>query len=239
MRLENLPLRARTGLPNRAGEVWMKAVSIPALVMAGITFYLGFHYLLLYVKRRDHREYLTFALTCLFMSLYDVLCAGLYQATSVREGLPWQRLQIATLGVGSLSFLWFISDYASYRRRNVLNALSMVTLPAAAFQRELIATFLGEAEKGLADLESAVVNRDGLRVKQHAHRIKGSSANAGAQRLQEIASEIEEIGDRGDFGSVQEKLVEFKAGFEKVRRDLEQYAKRLESLGPDVGQGPH
>ncbi len=120
--------------PRREGKTWMNPTSIPAVVMAGITFYLGFHYLLLYFKRRDHREYLTFALTCLVMSFYDTCCAGLYDAGSVQEGLPWQRLQIATLSVCSLSFLWFISDYASYTRRNVLYGLSMVALPGAAFQ---------------------------------------------------------------------------------------------------------
>ncbi|MEW6443016.1 MAG: response regulator [bacterium] len=112
----------------------MSPVSIPAIIMAGITVYLGFHYLLLYVKRRDHREYLTFALTCLSMSLYDALCAGLYNSTSISEGLPWQRLQVATLGGVALFFLWFIADYTSYRRRCVLYALSACLIPAAVHQ---------------------------------------------------------------------------------------------------------
>jgi len=91
----------------------MNVLSIPPIVMASITFYAGLYQLLIYFRRRQHREDLTFALTCLTISLYDVFCAGLYNATSIADGMRWQRAQVVTLALVSASFLWFIADYTS------------------------------------------------------------------------------------------------------------------------------
>jgi phosphomannomutase len=58
--------------------------------MASISFYVGFYHLLIYLRRWQHREDLTFALTCLATGLYDVFCIGLYNAASVAEGAGLQ-----------------------------------------------------------------------------------------------------------------------------------------------------
>ena len=42
---------------------------------------------------------------------YDAFCAGLYNATSVTEGVHWQRAQFVALAVFVPVFLWFVSDY--------------------------------------------------------------------------------------------------------------------------------
>jgi signal transduction histidine kinase/DNA-binding response OmpR family regulator len=112
----------------------MSPISIPVIVMAGITFYLGLYHLLIYSRRRDHRENLTFALTCLAMGLYDVFSAGLYNSTSVSEGLSWGRLQVATMGLLAASFLWFISDYASYRKTRAFRLFTLFCLLTFVYQ---------------------------------------------------------------------------------------------------------
>ncbi len=75
----------------------MSTSSIPAVVMASISFYVGLYHLLIYFRRRQHREDLTFALMCLATGFYAVFCAGLYSATSVAQGVQWQRAQLIAL----------------------------------------------------------------------------------------------------------------------------------------------
>jgi len=98
----------------------MNAVSLPAAVMAGITFYVGLGHLFIFLKERLHREHLTFSLTCFGMGVYDVLCSGVYSSTSAEEALSWQRQQVAVLGFVGVLFLWFIRDYTGKVRRRWL-----------------------------------------------------------------------------------------------------------------------
>ena len=81
--------------------------------MAGITLYVGIFHLTIYFQRLERRGDLTFALICFGMALYDIFCTGLYHATSVAEGLNWQRAQIFVLILVGVLFLWFIADYTS------------------------------------------------------------------------------------------------------------------------------
>ena len=88
----------------------MSAPSMP-IIMASISFYVGLYHLLIYLRRRQHREDLTFALLCLATGFYDVCCAGLYDAASVVEGARWQRAQFVALAFFTTAFLWFMSAY--------------------------------------------------------------------------------------------------------------------------------
>ncbi len=109
----------------------MSALSIPPIAMAGVTFYAALYHLLVYSQRKQRRENLTFALTCFAVGLYDVFCAGLYSATSVAEGMHWQRLQVATLALISFAFLWFVADYTAQPSRKVLYPFSIYFFLAA------------------------------------------------------------------------------------------------------------
>ena len=86
----------------------MNALSIPPLIMAAITFYVGAHHVLIYPRQKERRENLTFALSCLAMGLYDVFAAGLYNVTSAADGVHWQRAQMATLALVGITFSWFV-----------------------------------------------------------------------------------------------------------------------------------
>ncbi len=89
----------------------MNTLSISAIVIASVTLYAGLYHLGTYLWRRLHREYLTFALSCLAMGLYDIFCAGLYSASSVSEGVLWQQRQVVMLALVSIIFPWFVHDY--------------------------------------------------------------------------------------------------------------------------------
>ncbi len=66
----------------------MNTASLPVLLMATVCCYVGLYYLVMFVRLRDQKENLFFALTCLSIGLYDVFCAGLYASRSVGEVLP-------------------------------------------------------------------------------------------------------------------------------------------------------
>ncbi|HOU12095.1 MAG TPA: PAS domain S-box protein [Anaerolineae bacterium] len=112
----------------------MKAQSIPVVVIAGISFYVGLYHLLIYVRRKQHREDLIFALLCLATGCYDVFCAGLYNASSAVEGAPWQRLQFIALACLTSAFLWFVSEYVGQKPGPITYAFSTFYLLAVVIQ---------------------------------------------------------------------------------------------------------
>jgi len=112
----------------------MSASSVPAMVMAGITFYAGLYYLLIYFRRRENRINLTFALTCLAVSLYDVSSAGLYNAAGVAEGASWQRMQFIAAALITVAFLRFAMDYLGQGSKQVWYALAALCAVAVIVQ---------------------------------------------------------------------------------------------------------
>jgi len=112
----------------------MSTLSIPAIVMASISFYVGLYHLLIYFRRRQHREDLTFALLCLATGFYAVFCAGLYSATSVAQGVQWQRAQFIALALFVTSFVWFVSDYTHQKPQLATYAFSAFYLFAIVIQ---------------------------------------------------------------------------------------------------------
>jgi signal transduction histidine kinase/CheY-like chemotaxis protein/HPt (histidine-containing phosphotransfer) domain-containing protein len=85
------------------------------------------------------------------------------------------------------------------------------------FERELIESFLSNTEEHLKALEAALHEGNGEEVERQAHTIKGSSANAGARGMQEIADRIEQIGSGESSAPGPELLPEITSEFERVR----------------------
>ncbi len=112
----------------------MSALSVPPIAMAGVAFYVGLYHFLIYFRRRQHRQDLTFALLCLATGFNDVFCAGLYSATSVAEGVQWQRLQFIALAFFTTAFMWFVCDYTRQKPGVFPRAVSVFYLLAAFIQ---------------------------------------------------------------------------------------------------------
>jgi PAS domain S-box-containing protein len=106
-----MSMAGKSGVGPGKGGRPVNTLSIPPLVMAGVTFFAGSYHLLIYLRQKEQRQHLTFALTCLTVSLYDLFAAGLYNTTSAAQGVHWQRAQVATLALVSISFAWFVYDY--------------------------------------------------------------------------------------------------------------------------------
>jgi PAS domain S-box-containing protein len=102
--------------------------------MAGISFYVGLYHLLIYIRRPQQRTDFTFAILCFSIASYDIFCVGLYNSTSVIEGMGWQRAQLIALAFFIPAFLWFASDYTGQRTSKVVYAFSLYYLLAVIVQ---------------------------------------------------------------------------------------------------------
>jgi PAS domain S-box-containing protein len=97
-------------------------LSIPALMVAGSVFFVGFSHLLL-ARRRVHTHLnLMFALSCLAMGAYDMFSAGLYSAADAAEGVLWQQGQFVSLAFLGFFLLWFVADTTGAIPRRVVFA---------------------------------------------------------------------------------------------------------------------
>lgn len=93
----------------------MNRVSIPVVMMAAVSFYVGIFYLWVFFGRRSDREKLSFSITCFIVAFYDIFCAGLYNSGSLADGMMWQRLQFASLAMLSIAVIWFLYDFTGHR----------------------------------------------------------------------------------------------------------------------------
>ncbi len=95
----------------------MAAHSIPVIIAAGITIYVGIYYLFMFIKVRKDRANLTFSLACFSAAFYDITCVGLYNAPSPAEGMRWQVGNFTGIGLMSIFFIWFVIDYTRHTGR--------------------------------------------------------------------------------------------------------------------------
>ncbi|MCD4722549.1 MAG: PAS domain S-box protein [Desulfobacula sp.] len=109
----------------------MSTISIPPVVMATLMFYVGFYHFLIYLRKKDNRQNLTFAFSCFSVGLYSICCAGLYSVSSPELGVEWQRFQVITLAVLGITFLWFIADYTGQTNKKIVMGFTVYYVFAA------------------------------------------------------------------------------------------------------------
>ncbi|HOO70513.1 MAG TPA: SpoIIE family protein phosphatase [Spirochaetota bacterium] len=102
----------------------MKIFSVTALMISCLAFCVGLFYLLIFIRRRNEKEKLHFALGCFFIALYDVFCAGLYNASSIQQGIFWQRLQFAALLLFAVAIIWFIYHLSGAKSSRIEKAFT-------------------------------------------------------------------------------------------------------------------
>jgi HPt (histidine-containing phosphotransfer) domain-containing protein len=88
------------------------------------------------------------------------------------------------------------------------------------FLREIIAIYLEDTPKRLADLRTFLKSGDVAGFTRAAHTIKGSSANVGAQLLKGIAERLEGHSRREGLGQVEPMIAEGEAEFARVTAEL-------------------
>lgn len=82
------------------------------------------------------------------------------------------------------------------------NHLHEMTDGDAAFQRELLLTYLASAEVILTRLKASLSADDLRQITREAHALKGSSLNVGAVALGHCAAAIEAAARAGDLTQV-------------------------------------
>ena len=93
----------------------MNLVSLPVIVVASITFYVGIYHLLIFFKGSKRNEDLYFSLTCLIIVVYDIFSILLYISDSPLEGRVWQKWQYISFALAIIFFLNFISFFTGNR----------------------------------------------------------------------------------------------------------------------------
>ena len=88
------------------------------------------------------------------------------------------------------------------------------------FLREIIAIYLEDTPKRLADLRTHLNAGDVGGFTRAAHTIKGSSANVGAQVLKGIAERLEFASRKEGLGQAEPMIVESEVEFAKVSTEL-------------------
>ncbi len=102
-----------------------------------------------------------------------------------------------------------------------------------AFEQDLIESYVSQTEQHLKALESSVHEGNEEEVEHWAHTIKGSSANAGAKGMQEIAGRIEQFRTGEHPAQGPELLRELRSEFERVRRYFKAYLQSRQSHPQD------
>jgi len=95
-----------------------------------------------------------------------------------------------------------------------------------AMEKELIDLFISGVESRLENIESAIRHRDEETFGREVHSIKGSSANAGAERLARLARQLEAGGLEGGPGEPYRMFEELRSAFEQTRESFLGYLQR-------------
>ncbi|MGY2753515.1 PAS domain S-box-containing protein [Thermostichus sp. MS-CIW-21] len=113
--------------------------------------------------------------------------------------------------------------------------LDRVTGGDRQFQRELLQVFVQDCQNQLPHLRQAVTKGDPEELRKVAHRLKGASANVGANAFCQVARELEHLGvglaqpgsqaDELAWTSASQKLEEL----ERILADIRQYLQDLEA----------
>ena len=89
------------------------------------------------------------------------------------------------------------------------------------FLAELVAIFLDDAELRLQEIKGAVDSGDPTELRKTAHKLKGSSANMGANGLMSISKSMEDLGASGAVSGAQTHYAQLVSEFSRVRIALE------------------
>ncbi len=118
----------------------MNWASVPVMMMAGIAIYVGLYHLSMYLLRPALRINLLFALCCIFLGIYDVGAAFLYNASTPLQALQSQRLQFICVILFGLSSIWFVYYLVEAEQRRpylMLSILMALFIPLVLVRSEL------------------------------------------------------------------------------------------------------
>lgn len=93
-----------------------------------------------------------------------------------------------------------------------------------AFVVELITMFHEDSPPRLDSIADDLAKGDAAAVAKHAHSLKGSGANFGAERFKSLAQSIELAGKAGDLSPVPQLLEQLRTEYDRVKEALNRAA---------------
>lgn len=94
------------------------------------------------------------------------------------------------------------------------------------FMAELMTLFLEDAQERLTELQSALDSLDAEAVGRCAHKLKGSSSNVGAQRVEMLARSLERAAHSGELNRLDDAVGVLESELAKIPGCLETLAAR-------------
>jgi len=85
---------------------------------------------------------------------------------------------------------------------------------------ELFELFVEDYPQFLGDIEAAIQNCDGQKLKQAAHTLKGAVGNFAAKKAFDLAFQLEMMGQEEQFQGAQEVFDELKTAIEEIKQVL-------------------
>ncbi len=104
----------------------MNFYPIIILMFAAVCLYMGCYYLALYILHREQPENLPFALSCIIAAMLDITNAGLYNSSTLAEGISWERWNFVEIPLISITLLWFVHEYTRIKIKPVIYALFVI-----------------------------------------------------------------------------------------------------------------
>jgi len=89
--------------------------------------------------------------------------------------------------------------------------------------REVAALYLSDSLMRLEAIRNAVERHDAAAIADAAHALRGSSANVGATRVQNLAGKLEEMGRSGNLDGV-------RAAFDELMREYDRAQQQLRAM---------
>jgi CheY-like chemotaxis protein/HPt (histidine-containing phosphotransfer) domain-containing protein len=128
------------------------------------------------------------------------------------EAIERQVRNSAEAIVPSHSVQTFLSDEEAFDRSVVLDRVG----GDERLLKKVMSVFLEDIPVQLEQLKKAVNEEDTERIWSQGHRIKGSSANIGAQGMRDMAFEIEKAGKAVELDRVRPLVVQLEQEFRKI-----------------------
>jgi CheY-like chemotaxis protein/HPt (histidine-containing phosphotransfer) domain-containing protein len=141
-----------------------------------------------------------------------------------------------TLAVDPSTALISLEDGSNQGKAVRIQRIQAIADGDLTFERDLVESYLSHTDEYLKAMEISIHEGNWKEVERWAHTIKGSSANAGAKGMQELARQIEEVATGETPESGTRLLDEMRSEFERVRRYFKTYLASRGSEQPDQGQ---
>ena len=152
------------------------------------------------------------------------LAAGMdgYVTKPVRAELLFQALSGIDAGIGSVAPAKAepaIPQQVAFDTEELVDRL----MGNEDLARRLAGAFVDRMPEQLAALAQAISNSDAEATMFAAHSIKGVAANVGCTAVQELASQMERLGESGNVSEASEIMPEVRAAFEAVKPALRRF----------------